>query len=150
MDFMSVSFASILSMLAMTEGLGGANAEPEQVAKISTYTLPPIAGQWQLDLAEAKAGCQERYNFGRDQLFLGSSGEELTYGKYLYSVVSEGLPALAIQTKYDNNAEDCSGKKIDQAGDILVAYVKQTGNTMQWCADGEGKKCDMTLHRVLP
>ena len=98
----------------------------------------------------AQPSCQERYNFGRDQQFIGSSGQEFTYGKYLYADTGDGLPALAIQTQYDNNATDCSGNRVDQTGDILVAYVKQQGEQMQWCKDSKGTRCDMTLQRVLP
>lgn len=152
MDVFNITFASILSMMAMN-GMTGEGASASQVAQVSTYLMPAIAGQWQLNLAKTdpnQLGCQERYNFGRDQQFMGSSGREFTFGKYLYSNATDGLPALAIQTTYDNNAKDCSGKQVDQTGDILVAYVKQDGDTMQWCNDSEGKTCDMTLHRVLP
>lgn len=151
MDFLTVTFATILSMVAMG---GNITEKPnEQIANVSTYILPTIVGQWQLDLSNVKnaqANCQERYNFARDQKFLGVSGQERTYGEYLFSAVSDGLPALAIQTQYDNNQVDCSGQQIDQTGDILVAYVKQHGNIMQWCSDSEGKKCEMTLRRILP
>ncbi|WP_394260943.1 hypothetical protein [Moraxella boevrei] len=153
MDFMNVSFASILSMLAM----GGAVEQPTekpQVAKISTHVLPSIAGQWQLQISQkdpTQPHCQERYNFGRDQIFQGQSGKEMSYGKYLFSDTGNGLPAIAIQTEYDNNAKDCSGNQVDQTGDILVAYVKTVdNNTMQWCSDSDGKNCGMTLQRILP
>lgn len=152
MEFLNVTFASILSMMAMGDLTGEARGAP-QVARVSTYVLPPIVGQWQLALDKQdpkQSGCQERYNFSREQLFTGSSGKEFTFGKYLYSGDSDGLPALAVQTTYDNNAPDCSGRQIDQAGDILLAYVKQQGDTMQWCQDSSGKQCTMTLHRVLP
>lgn len=150
MDFMTVSFASILTTLALGGSLVDVPAQP-QVAKVATYTLPNIAGQWQLQLTDAKtAGCQERYSFGRDMQFLGSSGAEFTVGKYLYSQSSDGLPALAIQTQYDNNAVDCSGNQVDQAGDILLTYVKTNDTVMHWCNDAEGKECPMTLKRMLP
>ncbi len=149
MDLMAVSFASILSTLAMGGSL--TNQPKTQVAQVSTYALPSIAGQWQLQLKDAKiAGCQERYNFGRDLQFLGSSGAEFTIGKYLFSQMSDGLPVLAVQTQFDNNAMDCSGNQVDQTGDILLTYIKQDNNTMQWCDDPDGKNCSMTLKRVLP
>ena len=69
---------------------------------------------------------------------------------HLYADTGDGLPALAIQTQYDNNATDCSGNRVDQTGDILVAYVKQQGEQMQWCKDSKGTQCAMTLYRVLP
>lgn len=149
MDLMSISFASILTTLAMG---GSLIQDPtESQAKVSTYSLPNIAGQWQLVLDKpVSASCQERYNFGRDAQFLGSSGAEFTTGKYLYSQVSDGLPALAVQTQYDNNAVDCSGNQVDQMGNILLTYVKQQDNVMQWCNDADGKDCPMTLKRVLP
>ena len=153
MDLMNISLVGILSMLAMGGSLPDDTKTQQQVAQVSTYILPNIAGQWQLQLDKPdpmQASCQERYNFGRDQQFIGSSGQEFTYGKYLYSATGDGLPALAIQTQYDNNETDCSGNRVDQTGDILVAYVKQQGEQMQWCKDSEGKQCDMTLSRVLP
>ena len=150
MDLINISFASILGMLAMGGRLDTSQTQT-QVAKVNTYSLPTIAGQWQLQLdKKTNVSCQERYNFGRDQQFIGSSGPEFTFGKYLFSPTSDGLPALAIQTEYDNNAMDCSGNQVDQTGEILVTYVKQTGDTMQWCSDSAGKKCEMNLRRVLP
>lgn len=152
MDMISVSFASILSMLALSGMVSNDKAET-QIAKISTHSLPIIYGQWQLKLNKtdpSQASCQERYNFGRNQQFIGQSGGEMTYGKYLFSNTSNGLPAIAIQTVYDNNLVDCSGNQIDQAGDMLVAYVKYEGNVMHWCRDDAGKQCSMTLFRVLP
>lgn len=152
MDVMSVSFASILSMLALS-GVVGDEKVDTQIAKISTHSLPIVYGQWQLQLDKLdpnQPNCQERYNFGRNQQFVGQSGGEMTYGKYLFSDTGNGLPAIAIQTKYDNNLVDCSGNQIDQAGDIMVAYVKYEGNVMHWCSDDAGKQCNMTLFRVLP
>ncbi|ELA08823.1 hypothetical protein MOMA_00385 [Moraxella macacae 0408225] len=159
MDFMNVSFASILSMLAMGGGVEQPSEKP-QVAKVSTYVLPSIAGQWQLQLNQkqlnqkdpALSNCQERYNFGRNDIFLGQSGKEMSYGKYLFSDIDKDkkLYVIAIQTKYDNNAKDCSGDQIDQTGDIFLMHVKVDNNTMQWCNDSEGKQCNMTLKRILP
>lgn len=150
MNFIEISFASIFSILAL-----GANLEnlptQSQVARVSNYTLPPITGQWALQLSKPVAkDCQEVYNFGRDQQFIGSSGDEITIGDYEYQQVSNSLPILRINTRYDNNATDCSGEKIDQSGNGLGAFVKQQGNIMWWCKDAKGKQCDMVFHRVLP
>ena len=153
MDLMIISLVGVLSMLAMGGSLSDESTAQTQVAQISTHILPNIAGQWQLKMDKTdpkQPSCEERYNFGRDQQFIGSSGQEFTFGKYLYASTGDGLPALAIQTQYDNNATDCSGSRVDQTGDILVAYVKLQDNQMQWCKDSQGKKCDMTLQRVLP
>lgn len=153
MEVSTISFASILSMLALSGAVGNEPKVEPQVAKISTYHLPTIFGQWQLQLDKKdpkQANCQERYNFGRNDSFVGQSGGEMTYGKYLFSDTGNGLPAIAIQTKYDNNLTDCSGNQIDQTGHILVAYVKYHGNVMHWCDDSDGKHCHMTLYRVLP
>lgn len=156
MDFFSVTFASILS-LAVQGGIDvpKPNNHKAQEANISTYVLPNIAGLWQLQLNENERdpnqpSCQEHYRFDRGNKMLTTSGKEFTYAKYLYDLNSEGLPALAIKTIYDNNAVDCSGNQINQTGDIMIAYVKQKGNLMQWCSDDKGKKCFMTLNRVLP
>lgn len=153
MDFFNVSFASILSMLALGNVVGDEPKTEPQIAKISTYNLPAIYGQWQLQLDKTdpnQPNCHERYNFGRDEVFVVQSGGEKTYGKYLYSDTGNGLPAIALQTKYDNNLTDCSGNQIDQTGDIMVSYVKYQGDIMYLCYDSEGKECSMKLHRILP
>lgn len=124
-----------------------------QKGKVSTYTLPEIAGLWQLELTKIdpkQPTCQELYRFDKDEKMVGVSGKELTYGKYQYRVDTGLLPLLTLRTVYDNNETDCSGKKIDQAGEELNAFVKITGNTMQWCGDVKGEKCTMTLYRILP
>lgn len=160
MELLNLTFASILAMVASNADLQTDNPEQpskskyEQVAKISTYILPSISGAWQLDLPQTdpkQPACQEIYRFGADNQMLGVSGQEFSYGKYAYGD-TEGLPALAIRTTYDNNAPDCSGKQIDQSGETLVAYVKMSKDEreMQWCGDSKGQKCNMTLHRILP
>lgn len=160
MEFLNVTFASILAIIANNADLDTDKADPsnppkyQPVAKISTYILPNIAGAWRLDLPKKdpkQPACQEIYRFGADNQMLGVSGQEFSYGKYAYGD-TEGLPALAIRTTYDNNAPDCSGKQIDQSGDTLVAYVKMSKDEreMQWCGDSKGQKCNMTLHRILP
>ncbi len=153
MDLTSVTFASILT-LAVQGGISPpVEKKAVQEAEISTYILPNIAGLWQLELTDIdpnQPACRERYHFGKGGEFIGISGKEFTYGKYLYSHNSDSLPAIAIQTTYDNNVTDCSGNKIDQTGDIMATYVKLQGNQMQWCKDNQGKKCNMKFYRVLP
>lgn len=153
MDFAELSFAGILSMLALGGGVSSEQKQHIQQAKISTYVVPSIVGQWQLQLDNKdpnQPNCQERYNFGKNQQFTASSGQEFGFGKYLLSFDSDELPALAMRTEYDNNATDCSGKKIDQTGDMMAVYVKLDKNTMYWCRDNMGNDCPMTLYRVLP
>lgn len=160
MELLNVTFASILAIVANNADLATDNPDQatkpkyEQVAKVSTYILPNISGAWRLDLPETdpkQPACQEIYKFDRDDQMTGTSGQEFSYGKYAYAP-TDGLPALAIRTIYDNNAPDCSGKQIDQSGETLMAFVKLSKDErqMQWCGDPEGKKCDMTLHRILP
>lgn len=157
MELMNVTFASILAIVASSaDTTEQVNSKPkyEQIAKVSTYILPNIAGSWQLELQEKdpkQPMCQEIYNFDRDDKMTGVSGKEFTYGKYAYAP-TDMLPALVIRTQFDNNAPDCSGKQIDQAGEMLLAFVKFSDDErqMQWCSDPEGKKCFMQLNRILP
>lgn len=96
--------------------------------------------------------CRERYNFAADNEVLTTSGEEWTYGEYIYQHQNEGLPIIAISTIYDNNKTDCSGKRIDQTGDAMIAYVdyKPSKNEMRWCTDQLGNECFMTFRKLIP
>ena len=100
--------------------------------------------------ALASNQCRELYNFGADNEMWAVSGEEWTYGRYLVTHREEGLPVIAIRTVYDNNEVDCSGNKIDQTDEALIAFLNHDGNQMQWCADPDGKECFMNFNRVLP
>lgn len=94
--------------------------------------------------------CRELYNFATDNEVWTVSGKELTYGRYLITHREEGLPIIAIKTIYDNNEVDCSGNKIDQTDEALIAFVNHDGNQMQWCADPDGNECFMNFNRILP
>lgn len=94
--------------------------------------------------------CRELYNFGADNEMLAVSGKEWTYGRYLVTHREEGLPVIAIKTVYDNNEVDCSGNKVDQTDEALIAFLNHDGNQMQWCADPDGTECFMNFNRVLP
>ncbi|MBO6224791.1 MAG: hypothetical protein J6N72_04965 [Psychrobacter sp.] len=94
--------------------------------------------------------CRELYNFAADNEVWTVSGKELTYGRYLITHREEGLPIIAIKTIYDNNEVDCSGNKIDQTDEALIAFVNHDGNKMQWCADPDGNECFMNFNRILP
>lgn len=96
--------------------------------------------------------CRERYNFGADNVVLTTSGEEWTYGKYVYHHQEEGLPIIAITTTYDNNKPDCSGMQVDQKGEAIIAYVdyQPEKNQMRWCIDGEANNCFLTFRQLLP
>ncbi len=113
------------------------------VADSSTITLTSAN-------AENPNQCRELYNFAADNEMWAVSGKEWTYGRYLVSYREEGLPIIAIKTIYDNNEVDCSGNKVDQTDEALVAFLQHDGNQMQWCADPDGKECFMNFHRVLP
>ncbi len=106
----------------------------------------------QLTKQKATNVCYERYNFGADNKVVTSSGAEWTVGEYIYQHADEGLPVLAINTLYDNNEVDCSGQRIDQTGEAMLAYVDYQADTnkMRWCADEAGRQCFITLHRLLP
>lgn len=96
--------------------------------------------------------CRERYNFGADNVVLTTSGDEWTYGKYVYHHQEEDLPIIAITTTYDNNEPDCSGMQVDQKGESIIAYVdyQPEKNKMRWCIDGEGDNCFLTFRQLLP
>ena len=94
--------------------------------------------------------CRELYNFAADNKMRAVSGKETTFGRYLITHREEGLPIIAMQTTYDNNEPDCSGNRVDQTGDALVAFLKHDGNNMQWCADSDGNECFMDFYKVLP
>lgn len=96
--------------------------------------------------------CRERYNFGADNELRTTSGEEWTYGKYLYHHQEEGLPIIAITTTYDNNKPDCAGMQVDQKGESIMAYVdyQPEKNQMRWCIDNEAQYCFMTFRKLLP
>ena len=94
--------------------------------------------------------CRELYNFAADNEVWTVSGKELTYGRYLITHREEGLPIIAIKTIYDNNEVDCSGTKIDQTDEALIAFLNHDCNQMKCCADPDGNECFMNFNRILP
>lgn len=126
------------------EALAIDNYNPEgALSVVSTNETESIAQSYE---------CRERYNFGADNIVRTTSGEEWTYGKYLYHHQEEGLPIIAITTTYDNNKPDCSGMKIDQKGEAIMAYVdyQPEKNLMRWCIDNEAQYCFMEFRQLLP
>lgn len=150
MDIGSLPVITLASVLAANSPMQGEVSS----AKISTHILPPIAGQWEIQLPEnaqnQATACQELYHFGKDNEVMTTSGAEWTYGSYIYTQMPDSLPILAINTLHDNNAVDCSGKQINQTGDSMIAFVNYQDNVMFWCSDANGKQCDMQFRRVLP
>lgn len=112
--------------------------------------IPPTANTTLSASAKGSSQCRELYNFGADNEMWAVSGKEWTYSRYLVTHREEGLPVIAIRTVYDNNEVDCSGNKVDQTDEALIAFVNYEGNQMQWCADPDGKECFMNFNRVLP
>ena len=106
----------------------------------------------QQPLSAAVDECRERYNFGADNMLRTTSGEEWTYGNYIYHHQEQGLPIIAITTTYDNNKPDCAGMQIDQKGEEMIAYVdyQPEKNQMRGCIDNEAKYCFMTFRKLLP
>ena len=96
--------------------------------------------------------CQETYTFAEDNKMWSVSGAEWTYGRYVVSHQEEGLPLIAINTIYDNNEVDCSGNRVDQSGEMMLAFVDYESDIpyMHWCEDKEGKACFMTFKKKLP
>lgn len=112
--------------------------------------IQPNSASNLIDAAARANQCRELYNFGADNEMWAVSGKEWTYGRYLVTHREEGLPVIAIRTVYDNNEVDCSGNKVDQTDEALIAFLNHDGNQMQWCADPDGKECFMNFNRVLP
>lgn len=111
-----------------------------------------VTGDGAVAVSAINNSCRERYNFDADNKVLTTSGEEWTYGNYIYQYQPEGLPIIAINTSYDNNKTDCSGRRIDQTGESLIAFVdyRPKENKMRWCIDKEGINCFMTFNKLLP
>lgn len=95
-------------------------------------------------------GCREFYTFDKDNQMRTSSGAEITHGQYVVINQAKGLPLLMMTTIYDNNEVDCGGNQVDQTGEQVFAYIKEEGNSMQWCIDKQGVQCTMRFKRVLP
>lgn len=93
--------------------------------------------------------CKERYNFAADNQLRIISGEEVTHSIY-HIYPKEDLNVIFVRTLYDNNKADCSGNKIDQTGEVSVAFLKQEGNQMHWCSDPQLKHCSLKFRKVLP
>lgn len=117
-----------------------------QLVEKSNRSMDKSGSNWQANNTQ----CRELYYFGADNEMWAISGAERTYGRYLVTHGEEGLPIIAIQTVFDNNEVDCSGNKVDQTDEALLAYLDHKDNKMQWCADAEGKDCFMTFTKVLP
>lgn len=147
MEVFSLHSVLMTSLLALSSP-----ASSVQESQIEVYEIPAVAGLWQV--AGATDGCAERYNFGAKGHLKTTSGDEITYGKYRYVPQEEGLPVLAFATIYDNNAPDCSGNQIDQAGDTFATFValnsRDEPTQMHWCIDKAGQNCSVMLNRVLP
>ncbi|MDO5651538.1 MAG: hypothetical protein Q4G13_05305 [Moraxella sp.] len=129
--------------------LGGSTPSP-----VETYTLPAIAGLWQIELDDVHT-CQERYNFGKNGKLNTTSAKEYTVGEYSFSYLENSpLPVLAVMTTQDNNGIDCSGNQVDQTGESFASFVKldnkHSPTVMQWCADPQGNDCPVRLVRILP
>lgn len=143
-------------VLAIQESSRIAN-EAEQAADEAEAMSNPQDSDYDEVIDEIKSSvqdtqCRERYNFGADNVVLTTSGEEWTYGKYVYHHQEEGLPIIAITTTYDNNKPDCSGMQVDQKGEAIIAYVdyQPEKNQMRWCIDGEANNCFLTFRQLLP
>ena len=143
-------------VLAIQESSRIAN-EAEQAADEAEAMSNPQDSDYDEMIDEIKSSvqdtqCRERYNFGADNVVLTTSGEEWTYGKYVYHHQEEGLPIIAITTTYDNNKPDCSGMQVDQKGEAIIAYVdyQPEKNQMRWCIDGEANNCFLTFRQLLP
>lgn len=120
--------------------------------KVVIVNRPLIAGLWEMRIPNAK--CNEFYNFMENGEFVVKSGEEWTYGNYVYqlpALADTGHPILAMKIKYDNLKTDCSGNSIDQRGEEQQQYVVWTGqSTARFCATEDGKQCFAEVRRITP
>lgn len=130
-----------------------AEAAADEAEAMSSYQQSDVDSMVdEIKSSAQSTECRERYNFGADNVVMTTSGEEWTYGKYVYHHQEEGLPIIAITTTYDNNEPDCSGMQIDQKGESMIAYVdyQPENNQMRWCIDGEADNCFLTFRKLLP
>lgn len=121
---------------------------------IRVITRPEIMGLWGMQLPNNNK-CIEYYNFKGANELVVNSGSEWSTGIYDYQPAPDNtmskLPVMAMQIKYDNNSEDCSGVQEDQAGEVSQFFVKwNNANTISFCGTETGEQCVVTLHRVLP
>ncbi|XID75970.1 hypothetical protein ACF3NA_05460 [Alkanindiges sp. WGS2144] len=144
------ALASVPEQSEQTEALSEPLDLPEN--KIVISNRPQVTGLWGMTIPGAR--CIEYYNFMENGEVVVKSGEEWSYGNYLYQVpalAESGSPVLAIQIKYDNLETDCSGNAVDQRGEQQQQYVKWTSaSSMEFCGTKEGTQCFASLRRVLP
>ena len=130
------------------------NVEAQKENLIGVYTRPEILGLWGMDIPQNKK-CVEYYNFRNGNEVVVNSAQEWSIGQFDYQPSPDNtltkLPTLMIQVNYENNATDCSGNTVDQAGELSQYFVKWNSPTqINFCATEQGKDCFATLKRVLP
>lgn len=130
------------------------NVEAQKENLIGVYTRPEILGLWGMNIPQNKK-CVEYYNFRKGNEVVVNSAQEWSIGQFDYQPSPDNtltkLPTLLIQVNYENNAIDCSGNRVDQAGELSQYFVKwNTPNQIDFCATEQGKDCFATLKRVLP
>ena len=129
-------------------------AKSTQENTIKITTRPEILGLWGMDIPQNKK-CVEYYNFRNGNEVVVNSAQEWSIGQFDYQPSPDNtltkLPTLMIQVNYENNATDCSGNTVDQAGELSQYFVKWNSPTqINFCATEQGKDCFATLKRVLP
>ena len=121
---------------------------------IRISTRPEILGLWGMEMPQKKK-CVEYYNFRGGNQVVVHSAKEWSTGMFEYQPSPDNtlstLPTLVMQVNYENNEVDCSGNKVDQAGEISQYFVQwKNNNQINFCASERGKDCFATLHRILP
>ena len=119
---------------------------------IQIVTRPEITGLWAIKVPGNQ--CVEYYNFRGSNELVVKSGNEWTYGIFNYlppQDANEKLPILAMQFKYNNGQQDCSGRRDSDLGGVTQLHVKwNTPSSISFCETEKGQNCLLNLNRVLP
>ena len=155
---LSIPFLLLVSFFAHAEQNIQAKAKTADLQQaentIAISTRPEILGLWGMDIPSNQK-CVEYYNFRGGNEVVVNSDQEWSVGLFEYQpsadVSQQQLPTLVMQVNYENNAKDCSGNQVDQAGELSQYFVKwSTPNQINFCTSEKGNECFATLKRVLP
>lgn len=153
MPFLLVANTFVYADSKVTAVAKTADLQQDQTT-IRISTRPEILGLWGMEMPNNKK-CVEYYNFRGGNQVVVNSAKEWSTGIFEYQPSPDNtlstLPILIMQVNYENNEVDCSGNKIDQAGEVSQYFVQwKTANQINFCANELGKDCFATLRRVLP
>lgn len=153
MPFLVIAHALVHAEPAVVATAKSADLQRDQNS-IRISTRPEILGLWGMEMPNNKK-CVEYYNFRGGNQVVVNSAKEWSTGLFEYQPSPDNtlsvLPTLVMQVNYENNEVDCSGHKVDQAGEVSQYFVQwKSANQINFCANELGKDCFATLRRVLP